>query len=40
MLGQLADSHGIEFVYLLCSFLPLLGVVAMALPDLHRNAGN
>ncbi|WP_434632647.1 MFS transporter [Chromobacterium sp. CV08] len=38
VLGQLADSRGIEFVYLLCSFLPLLGVVAMALPDLRRKA--
>ncbi|WP_106075798.1 MFS transporter [Chromobacterium amazonense] len=39
VLGQLADSHGIESVYLLCSFLPLLGIAAVALPDLHRKPG-
>ncbi|OWY37424.1 MFS transporter [Xenophilus sp. AP218F] len=38
VLGQLADLRGIEFVYLLCSFLPLIGIVAMGLPDLHRKA--
>ena len=26
LLGHLADIHGIEYVYFLCSFLPLLGV--------------
>ncbi|QOZ82628.1 MFS transporter [Chromobacterium sp. Rain0013] len=35
VLGQLADSHGIEFVYQLCAFLPLLGLVAALLPDLR-----
>ncbi|WP_156187826.1 MFS transporter [Chromobacterium sp. LK11] len=35
VLGQLADSHGIEFVYRLCAFLPLLGLVAALLPDLR-----
>jgi FSR family fosmidomycin resistance protein-like MFS transporter len=32
LLGHLADIHGIEYVYLLCSFLPLLGVLAIFLP--------
>ncbi len=32
VLGQLADSHGIDFVYHLCAYLPLLGVVAVFLP--------
>jgi FSR family fosmidomycin resistance protein-like MFS transporter len=39
VLGSLADRHGIEFVYRLCAYLPLLGVVTMFLPDLrHREA--
>ncbi|CAI8947280.1 MFS transporter [Pseudomonas sp. IT-P294] len=32
LLGHLADLHGIEYVYLLCSFLPLFGVLAIFLP--------
>ncbi len=32
LLGYLADSHGILFVYSLCSFLPLLGILAVFLP--------
>ncbi len=32
LLGYLADIHGIEYVYYLCSFLPLLGVLAIFLP--------
>lgn len=35
-LGVLADFIGIEGVYLLCSFLPLLGVAALFLPDTPR----
>lgn len=31
--GLLADSHGIEYVYTLCSFLPLLGVLTILLPS-------
>ncbi|MEN3812185.1 MFS transporter [Chromobacterium piscinae] len=38
VLGELADLKGIEFVYQLCAFLPLLGIAAVALPDLHRKA--
>jgi FSR family fosmidomycin resistance protein-like MFS transporter len=37
VLGGLADQHGIEFVYRICAYLPLLGMVAAFLPDLeHR----
>lgn len=32
LLGHLADVHGIEYVYFLCSFLPLFGVLAILLP--------
>ena len=32
LLGTLADAHGIEFVYWLCSFLPLLGLFTVLLP--------
>jgi FSR family fosmidomycin resistance protein-like MFS transporter len=38
VLGALADRHGIEFVYRLCAFLPLLGVCAALLPDIERRA--
>ncbi len=33
LLGLLADSHGIKYVYTLCSFLPLLGVLTILLPS-------
>ncbi|HYO84683.1 MAG TPA: MFS transporter [Bryobacteraceae bacterium] len=33
VLGAVADSHGIEFVYLICSFLPAIGLLAAWLPD-------
>jgi len=37
VLGGLADSHGIEFVYRICAYLPLLGMVAAFLPNIeHR----
>jgi FSR family fosmidomycin resistance protein-like MFS transporter len=32
LLGHLADLHGIVYVYTLCSFLPLLGILAILLP--------
>jgi FSR family fosmidomycin resistance protein-like MFS transporter len=35
-LGLLADAQGIDVVYRVCAFLPLLGVVALALPDIER----
>jgi MFS transporter, FSR family, fosmidomycin resistance protein len=37
VLGGLADQYGIEFVYRICAYLPLLGMVAAFLPDIeHR----
>ncbi len=36
VLGKLADQHGIEFVYHLCAYLPLLGVLTAFLPDIGR----
>jgi len=38
VLGAVADRHGVEFVYRVCAFLPLLGVVAALLPDIERPA--
>jgi len=45
VLGIVADAYGIEMVYKICSFLPLLGILAVFLPpdsELHRmqNAPN
>jgi FSR family fosmidomycin resistance protein-like MFS transporter len=36
LLGHLADIHGIVYVYTLCSFLPLLGILAILLPKTKR----
>ncbi|AMN81122.1 MFS transporter [Pseudomonas reactans] len=33
LLGLLADTHGIEYVYKLCSFLPLVGILTILLPS-------
>jgi FSR family fosmidomycin resistance protein-like MFS transporter len=33
LLGLLADSHGIAYVYKLCSFLPLVGILTILLPS-------
>jgi len=38
VLGGLADQHGIEFVYRICAYLPLLGLVAAFLPDIEHRA--
>ncbi|MGD9914720.1 MAG: MFS transporter [Rhizobiaceae bacterium] len=38
VLGVIADSRGIEYVYWLCSFLPLLGLFTIFLPDMKRKA--
>lgn len=35
VLGEVADHWGIETVYVLCSFLPLIGLLAVFLPNLH-----
>jgi FSR family fosmidomycin resistance protein-like MFS transporter len=36
VLGKLADSTSIEFVYRVCSFLPALGLLTALLPDVQR----
>ena len=36
VLGNLADHTSIEFVFRLCAFLPLLGIVTGFLPDVER----
>ncbi|HZG86053.1 MFS transporter [Paenibacillus sp.] len=38
VLGWAADARGIEFVMRLCAYLPLLGVLALLLPNERRNA--
>jgi FSR family fosmidomycin resistance protein-like MFS transporter len=38
VLGHVADLTGIEFVYGLCAWLPLIGVLAALLPDQKRAA--
>jgi MFS transporter, FSR family, fosmidomycin resistance protein len=35
VLGKLADATSIDFVFLICSYLPALGILAVFLPD-HR----
>ena len=40
VLGQLADVTSIEFVYKVCAFLPLLGVLAAFLPDIKEKAAD
>jgi len=38
VLGWVADARGIEYVYRLCAYMPLLGLVAVLLPNvkIHR----
>ncbi len=33
LLGYLADIHGIEYVFRICAFLPLLGILTVLLPS-------
>jgi MFS transporter, FSR family, fosmidomycin resistance protein len=37
VLGGLADQHGIQFVYRICAYLPLIGMVAAFLPNIEHN---
>ncbi|HKB11336.1 MAG TPA: MFS transporter [Vicinamibacterales bacterium] len=39
ILGQLADRLGIEAVYRLCAYLPLIGLLAVFLPDVEPKPG-
>jgi len=36
VLGRLADHVGIDTIYQICAFLPLIGLLAAFLPDLHK----
>jgi MFS transporter, FSR family, fosmidomycin resistance protein len=36
LLGRLADATSINFVYHLCAFLPLIGLLTVLLPDIGR----
>jgi FSR family fosmidomycin resistance protein-like MFS transporter len=36
VLGVMADTHGIEYVYRLCAWLPLMGLITVFLPNLER----
>ena len=38
VLGQLADLWGVAAVYRLCSFLPLIGLLAVFLPNIRRQS--
>ncbi|WP_353131297.1 MFS transporter [Parapedobacter pyrenivorans] len=38
VLGKLADNQGIDYVYHICSFLPLIGIVAALLPNLAKRS--
>lgn len=39
VLGKVADLRGIEFVYQICAYLPLLGALTVLLPDVRGAAG-
>jgi FSR family fosmidomycin resistance protein-like MFS transporter len=39
VLGGLADTHGIEYVYRLCAYLPLMGLITVFLPNIEKRAG-
>lgn len=36
ILGYIADLNGIEYVYRICAFLPLIGIIAFFLPNLKK----
>ena len=40
VLGKLADATSIEYVYHVCSYLPLLGLAAFFLPDMRERAAH
>ncbi|MEC5388211.1 MFS transporter [Uliginosibacterium sp. H3] len=37
VLGSLADQHGIEYVYRLCAYLPLIGLITAFLPNMEKH---
>jgi FSR family fosmidomycin resistance protein-like MFS transporter len=36
LLGNLADHTSIEYVYQICAYLPLIGIIAVFLPNLKK----
>ena len=40
LLGMLADATSIYFVYHVCAFLPLIGLITWLLPDLRKTVGS
>jgi FSR family fosmidomycin resistance protein-like MFS transporter len=36
LLGALADRHGIPFIFMICSYLPLIGLITALLPNIER----
>jgi FSR family fosmidomycin resistance protein-like MFS transporter len=36
VLGKLADDIGIDRIYQICAFLPLIGLLAAFLPNVHK----
>ncbi|MCC8187665.1 MAG: MFS transporter [Bacteroides sp.] len=36
ILGNVADEYGIEYVYKICAYMPLLGLVTYFLPDIKK----
>jgi FSR family fosmidomycin resistance protein-like MFS transporter len=39
VLGRLADNIGVVGIFQICAFLPLIGLLAAFLPDLHQSHG-
>lgn len=37
VIGQIADATSITYTFYLCSFLPLIGLLAFFLPDIHEH---
>jgi len=37
VLGNVADHHGINFVFQICAFLPLIGILTIFLPDVETD---
>ena len=40
LLGKMADSTGIIYVFHICAFLPLLGIITGLLPNLDSKKNN
>jgi len=39
ILGKQADIHGIEAVYNICAYMPLIGLITCLIPDLKKKTG-